>query len=199
MRAADLRMAPDSAALHPGYKERRLMSVLMLPPPRIVFIVTAAVCGGLLSYGYYLQFVEGLEPCPMCILQRLCYIAIAVITLIGALHGPQRGAVYVYGALSAVGALLGAAIAGRQVWLQHLPPELVPECGPGLEFMLEMYPLVDAVELMLRGTGECAVVDWTFLGFSIAEWSLVCFSMIFVAFITYMLIRVRNTESSHTT
>lgn len=172
------------------------MRITMLTSPRHLFIFTTAVCGALLAYGYYLQFAEGLEPCPLCIFQRLCYIAITVITLIGAIHGPLRRGVYVYGAMTAGGALLGAAVAARQVWLQHLPPERVPECGPGLDFMLEMYPLVDAVELMLRGTGECAVVDWTFLGFSIAEWSLVCFSLIFVAYIAFMLLRMRDSSFS---
>ena len=175
------------------------MPIPMLLTPRLVFIVTAAVCSGLLGYGYYLQFVEGLEPCPMCIFQRLCYMAIVVVTLVAAIHGPRRSAVYVYGMLTTAVAFLGAAIAGRQVWLQHLPPERLPECGPGLEFMLEMYPLIDAVELMLRGTGECAQVDWTFLGFSIAEWSLVCFCLIFVAYITFMLMRLRDTDSPRTT
>jgi protein dithiol:quinone oxidoreductase len=171
------------------------MHITMITSPRLVFILTAVICMGLLGYGYYLQFVDGLEPCPMCIFQRLCYIAIAVVTLIGAVHGPRHSAVYVYGVLAGVIALLGAAIAGRQVWLQHLPPDRVPECGPGLDFMLEMYPLVDAVEMMLRGTGECAQVDWTFLGFSIAEWSLVCFALIFAAYTAFMFVRIRGTDS----
>ena len=175
------------------------MRIAMITSPRLLFALTAAVCMSLLGYGYYLQFVEGLEPCPLCIFQRLCYMAIVAVTLVAAMHGPRRSAVYIYGLLTTAVALLGAAIAGRQVWLQHLPPERVPECGPGLEFMLEMYPLVDAVELMLRGAGECAQVDWTFLGFSIAEWSLVCFSLIFVAYITFIVIRLRNTHSPRTT
>ena len=160
--------------------------------PRIVFIMTAVACTSLLAYGYYLELVEGLEPCPMCMLQRICYIAIAVVSLAGAVHGPRLRAVYLYGSLTALAAMLGAAIAGRQVWLQHLPPDLVPECGPGLEFMLEVFPLAEAIKQIFMGSGECAQVLWTFLGLSIAAWSLVCFCSIFVAYITFMWMRARG-------
>jgi len=78
--------------------------------------------------------------------------------------------------------VIGGAIAGRQVWLQHLPADQVPECGPGLEFMLEVYPLAEVIKTALRGTGECATVVWTFLGGSIAEWSLACFAGLAVAY-----------------
>jgi protein dithiol:quinone oxidoreductase len=71
--------------------------------------------------------------------------------------------------------MMGAAVAGRQVWLQHLPPDQVPECGPGLEYMLEVYPLGETLAKILKGTGDCAEVDWTFLGLSIAEWALISF------------------------
>jgi len=160
--------------------------------PRIVFLLTAFACASLLGYGYYLQFVEGLEPCPMCILQRICYFAIAIVSLAGAVHGPKLRPVYVYASLTVLSAAVGAAIAGRQVWLQHLPPDLVPECGPGLAFMLEVYPLAEVIQKAFIGTGECAEVAWTFLGFSIAEWSLVCFCSIFVAYVTFMWLRASD-------
>ena len=160
--------------------------------PRLVFAVTALLCAGLLAVGYYLQFVEHIEPCPMCIFQRLCYMAIVVITVIGSLHGPRRHGVQVYSVLTVLAALIGAAIAGRQVWLQHLPADRVPECGPGLDFMLEMYPLAEVIKKALRGTGECAVVDWTLLGWSIAEWSLLCFGVIVIAYVWFMWRRARR-------
>ncbi len=160
--------------------------------PRIVFLLTAFACASLLGYGYYLQFVEGLEPCPMCIAQRICYFVIAIVSLAGAAHGPKLRAVYVYASLTVFSAMVGAAVAGRQVWLQHLPPDLVPECGPGLAFMLEVYPLAEVIQKAFIGTGECAQVAWTFLGFSIAAWSLVCFCSIFVAYITFMWMRARG-------
>ncbi len=147
----------------------------------IFFALVAATCIGLLSYGYYLQFFEGLEPCPMCILQRVCYLAAGAFAMLGAIHGPKRIGGIVYTAAIGGAAAIGAAIAARQTWLQHLPPELVPECGPDLAFMLEMYPLLETIERSLRGTGDCAEVAWTFLSLSIAEWSLVCFTGLLVA------------------
>lgn len=155
-------------------------------PPRVLFALTALGCAALLGFGYYLQFVEHLEPCPMCIFQRLCFLAIVAIAGVGALHGPHRAGVYVYGGLTIVAALIGGGIAGRQVWLQHLPADRVPACGPGLEYMLEMFPLAEVVKQALRGTGECAAVDWTFLTLSIAEWSLACFALIVLTHIVYL-------------
>ena len=149
--------------------------------PRLFFSALATTCLGLLAYGYYLQYFEHLEPCPMCIFQRLCFMAVAVIAIVGALHGPRGRGVLAYLASIGVFAVTGAGIAARQTWLQHLPPELVPECGPGLEFMLEMYPLLETLERALKGTGDCAEVSWRFLSLSIAEWSFVCFTTILLA------------------
>lgn len=154
--------------------------------PRFLFALTAVGCAALLGFGYYLQFVEHLEPCPMCIFQRLCYAAIVIITLLAALHGPRRGGVYGYGVLTVIAAGIGAGIAGRQTWLQHLPEDQVPACGPGLEYMLEQFPLAQVIKQALRGTGECAAVDWTFLSLSIAEWSLICFSAIIITYVAFM-------------
>ncbi len=142
---------------------------------RPFFLVIVLVCAGLLGYGYYLQFVEGLDPCPLCVFQRIAYMAVLIVALIGLLHGPGRNGSMIYSGLVSLFALMGAGIAGRQVWLQHLPPDQVPECGPGLDFMLEVFPLTEAVSMVFRGSGECAEVDWTFLYLSIAEWSLIWF------------------------
>lgn len=148
---------------------------------RTFFTITGIAVISLLGYGYYLEYFEDLVPCPMCIFQRLCYMAIVAVALAAVIHGPARRGGIVYCTLLALFAAIGAGIAGRQTWLQHLPPELVPECGPGLEFMLEMYPLLETIEKALIGTGDCAEVTWTFLSLSIAEWSLVCFTGMFAA------------------
>jgi disulfide bond formation protein DsbB len=111
----------------------------------------------------------------------MAYIAISIIALISAIHNPKNVFRIIYNILLIIVALIGAGIAGRQTWLQHLPPELVPECGPGLDYMLEVFPLGEALKMILSGSGECAEVQWRFIGFSIAEWSLVCFSMIVIA------------------
>ena len=143
---------------------------------RVFFAIVGAGCVGLLSFGYYLEYFQDLVPCPMCLFQRFCYMAVAAVALIGAIHGPKRIGGMLYTLLIAIIAAIGAGIAGRQTWLQHLPPDLVPECGPGLEFMLEMYPILETIKRSLVGTGDCAEVSWTFLTLSIAEWSLVVFT-----------------------
>lgn len=142
---------------------------------RIVFAGIFGACAALLGFGYYLQFGRGLEPCPMCMMQRLCFAAIAVVALVGALHAPSGIFRRVYGGFIAALAATGATIAGRQIWLQHLPPDRVPECGPGWNYMVDVYPLAEVFKQALRGTGDCAEVSWTFLSLSIAEWSLAWF------------------------
>jgi disulfide bond formation protein DsbB len=143
--------------------------------PRPFYLLLALGCSALLAYGYYLQFVDELEPCPLCIFQRIAYFTVILISLVGLIHGPGVVGIRVYSALLGVASLLGAAIAGRQVWLQHLPADKIPECGPDLEYMLEIFSYTETLEKVFTGSGECAVVDWTFLSFSIAEWSLFCF------------------------
>lgn len=135
-------------------------------------------CAGLLGFAYYLQYVENQEPCPLCILQRVAFIDLAVVFAVAALHGPRRRGAVVYSVLLFVMAGMGAAIAGRQVWLQHLPPDKVPACGPGLEYMLERFPLSDALQKIFAGSGECAEAGWRFLGLTIAGWSLLWFVLL---------------------
>lgn len=140
--------------------------------PRIGFFSGFIACLLLLGVGAYLQFVEELEPCPLCISQRLAFIATGLLFLIAAIH--NRG-IKVYAALVAVAALVGASVSARHIWLQHLPPEEVPECSPGLEYVFQHFPLADTIKLMLTGTGECAKVDWTLLGLAIPSWALIAF------------------------
>ncbi len=148
---------------------------------RLFFIALFIICLSLLGFGLYLEHFEGLEPCPLCAFQRLTYISIAVVALIAAIHNPMGIFRIVYNILLIIFALIGVAIAGRQTWLQHLPPELVPECGPGLEYMLEVFPFGQALKMIFSGSGECAEIQWQFIGLSIPEWSLLCFSSITVA------------------
>ena len=140
----------------------------------------ALVCALLLGFGYYLQYVQGLDPCPLCLVQRGFFYALMVVFAVAAMHAPLGAGRILYGILGALFAAGGAAAAGRQVWLQHLPPDKVPQCGPDLYFMLENFPLSRTLKTLVAGTGECAVVDWTFLGLSIAEWSLGWFVALFV-------------------
>jgi disulfide bond formation protein DsbB len=147
---------------------------------RVGAALGAAVCALLLGFGYYLQHVQGLDPCPLCLVQRGFFYAVMIVLAAGALHAPARAGRIAYGGFAAVLALGGVAAAGRQVWLQHLPPDKVPACGPDLYFMLENFALSRTLGTLIKGTGECAVVDWTFLGLSIAEWSLGWFAIFFL-------------------
>jgi protein dithiol:quinone oxidoreductase len=142
---------------------------------RVRFAAGAVVCALLLGYGYYLQYVQGLDPCPLCQVQRAFYYAVGLSFAAGAVHDARGRIVMLYPLLAAVFAIGGIGTAGRQVWLQHLPADKVPQCGPDLAFMLKNLPLSRTLEKLFTGTGECAVVDWTFLGLSIAEWSLFWF------------------------
>jgi len=142
---------------------------------RLPFVLVTLWCAALLGFGYYLQFAQGLTPCPLCVFQRLAFFGVLVLALPGALLGPHKSGALVLSLLLTLTAGVGAAIAGRQVWLQHLPADRVPECGPGLDFLLETSRLTETIKTVLRGSGDCAKVDWTFLDLSIAEWSLINF------------------------
>lgn len=159
----------------------------MLRSPRYFYLAVVLVCAALLGYGYYLQFNRGLEPCPLCVFQRVAYLAILGIAATGLIHGPGRPWLRIYSGLLTLAAVAGILIAGRQVWLQHLPADQVPSCGPGLNYMLEVFSLPETLKMVFTGSGECAEVHWTFLSLSIAEWSLIWFSLIAVAGLIHFL------------
>ena len=123
----------------------------------------------------------------MCIMQRYAFLVVALLALLGGVHGPKRRGSRIYAALIGVAALTGASIAARQSWMQLYPPA-IPECGPGLEFMLGSFPLAEALPMIFRGAGDCVAVDWTFLGLSIANWSLLTFTAT-IMFALWMLLR----------
>jgi disulfide bond formation protein DsbB len=148
----------------------------------------ALVCAGLLAYAYYLQYFEGQDPCPLCLLQRFFYYGILFVLAAGALHAPGRAGRIAYSIGAFAFAAGGLVVATRHVWLQHLPPEQVPACGPDLYFMVENFPLARTLQLLLRGSGQCAEVNWTLLGLSIAEWSFVWFA-IFAVFAVWLAVR----------
>lgn len=145
---------------------------------RIWFLLGFLGCAALLAIGAYLQFIEEQEPCPLCISQRIAILLTGIVFLIAAVHNPGRTGIKVYSIIGALTALAGASISTRHVWLQHLPPEEVPECGPGLEYVFDNFPLSETIRLMLSGTGDCAQVSWTLLGLSIPEWTLIAFLML---------------------
>jgi protein dithiol:quinone oxidoreductase len=144
-----------------------------------VFGMLCAVCFGLLGFGLYLQHGVGLEPCPMCIMQRYALLGVGLLCFVAALHRPHRMATRIYGLGVVVLSGTGASIAARQSWLQWNPPAFA-ECGPDLPFLLGRFPLNEALPLIFKGTGDCSVIDWTFLGLSIANWSFLNFAWIFL-------------------
>lgn len=150
------------------------MTIEGLLRPRTVFTGLLLVTAGLLAYGLWLQHARHLEPCPMCILQRYAFVAVGLVALVAAAHNPRGIGVRLYAGLIALIAVAGGSISTWQTWLQHNPPK-VADCGPGLDFMLESFPLSEALPMIFRGGGDCSKVDWTFLGLSIAEWALACF------------------------
>jgi disulfide bond formation protein DsbB len=156
---------------------------------RIGNLIGFLVCTGMLAFGYFLQFVVGLEPCPLCIFQRLLLLATGMVFLLGAIHHPVgRVGAGVYAGLIALAAGTGAAVAGRHVWLQHIPADQRPACGPALDYLLSTFGPVESLRRVLRGSGECGTVDWTLLSFSIPEWTLAVF-LVFVAWAVFLATR----------
>jgi protein dithiol:quinone oxidoreductase len=140
------------------------------------FALGLLTCIGCMAFVVvYIQHVLGLEPCPMCVFQRVAMVATALVFLAGAVHAPRGAGRWVYAGLAVLTAAAGAGIAARHVWLQGLPPDQVPACGPTLEYLMDMLPFTDVVRTILRGDGNCAVIDWSFLGLSLPGWSLVGF------------------------
>ncbi|MCC5859357.1 MAG: disulfide bond formation protein B [Ectothiorhodospiraceae bacterium] len=135
------------------------------------------LCAGMIGGAYYMELVMGLEPCPLCILQRIAVVAMGLVFLVAAVHGPRGGGRHVYGLMLLVSAGTGTAIAGRHLWLQRLPEDQVPACGPGLEYMLDVFPLMDALRMVLQGSGECAEVEKV-LGVTLPGWTLAAFILV---------------------
>jgi disulfide bond formation protein DsbB len=128
------------------------------------------VCLGLLGYAYYAQMQLHLEPCPLCIFQRIGVAALAVVFLLAAVHNPIGWGARVYGTLILLAAVLTLAVAARHVWIQHLPADQVPTCGASLNYMIEIFPLSQVIRTVLTGSGECAQVSWRFLTLSMPTW-----------------------------
>ena len=154
---------------------------------RRVFLVVSAACLLLLLFGLYLQHVVGLVPCPMCIVQRYALITVTLLAFLASLSA-KKSAYLLLSALLLLTSGFGAFVAARQSWLQWFPPEVV-SCGRDFYGMIETFPLQRLVPMIFKGGGDCTVVDWTFLGGSIANWSFLCFSGMAVLF-TAMLIRL---------
>ncbi len=144
-------------------------------PNNWLYLAGFLFASGLMGFGLYLQYVKHQEPCPLCMVQRVIFIAILVLFLLAATHGPKRLGARIYAGLIVLLSLSGVAVAARHIWIQHLPADQVPACGPGLDYMLETMPMSSVLKELLHGSGECAAKGWNFLTLGIPEWSLLCY------------------------
>lgn len=149
--------------------------MLVLRSFRLLSLVGFLACAGAMAFALWLEHFGGLEPCPMCIFQRIAMIAAGVVFLVAALHGPAGVGRWVYALLVWLTAGAGAVIAGRHVWLQSLPEDQVPACGPTLDFLVDALPIWEVVTTVLSGDGNCAIIDWSWMGLSLPAWTLVGF------------------------
>src|SRR5579872_6562606 len=131
-------------------------------------------CVALLGYAYYAQYKLGLEPCPLCIFQRIGIAALGLSFLIAGLHNPRRWGSYVYAVLIALTALAAAGVAGRHLYVQSLPPGTIPACGAPLDVLLQFTPVTQVIRKVLTGSGECSQINWKFLGLAMPAWVLIC-------------------------
>ncbi|HAF92597.1 MAG TPA: disulfide bond formation protein B [Pseudomonas sp.] len=159
-----------------------------LASPRSPFVLAFLACVLMIAAALYLEHVMGLAPCPLCIVQRICVIGFGVVCLLAAIHGPSATGRRLYAGFAALFALFGGATAIRQIWLQSIPADELPACLPSLEYMMEALPFQEIARLVLHGTAECAEVNWTMLGLSIPEWSLLGF-IAMLAFAGWQLLR----------
>lgn len=164
------------------------------PASRPLYLLSFILCIVLLAVALYMEHIMGLEPCPLCIVQRVVFIILGLISLAAMLHNPATSAASrkrpvasrVYGLLITLTGAFGAAIAGRQVWLQHQPADQLPSCLPSLDYMMDVLPFQEMLRLVFSGTADCAAVTWTFLGLSIAEYTLIAF----VGYVVFGLVQL---------
>lgn len=148
---------------------------MTLPSPRQTNLIIFLGCTALILIALYMQHVMGLAPCYLCITQRVAIITVAAIGLLACLHNPGVVGRRCYGILVALGATAGSFFSGKQLWLQSLPEDQVPACGPPADYLFDAFPLQQAISMLLRGDGNCAKVQWTFLDISIPGWTMVAF------------------------
>ena len=149
--------------------------VMPVPGPRLLYFLTGIACASMIGVALYMEHQMHLEPCPLCIMQRVGVIAVGVVALIAAAHNPQATGLKVYGGLLIGCAAAGGGVSMRQLWLQSLPEDEVPACGASLDYMLDVFPLTEVLTMVLSGDGTCAEVVWTLFGISIPGWTLIGF------------------------
>ena len=158
---------------------------------RLYSFLPVLACTLMLAYAYYVQYVDYLDPCPLCLVQRLIILVIGVLFLFTFIYPPQYLMRKIMSVLIIIVAIIGSSVSARHVWLQNLPADEVPACGPGLSYMLENFPIGSVLSDLFTGSGECAEITWRFLGLSMPTWTLITF----IGFIIYTIIWSRLKKS----
>ena len=148
--------------------------------PRQIHLIVFLLVGALIGYAAYSIKILGLEACTLCITQQFFYCVIGITSFVAFLHNPLGHLVRLYSGFIFLCAIAGAWIAGRQVWLQSLPEDEVPLCGPPLEYIIDVFPFADVLNALFMGDGNCAEIPWQFLGLSMAGWSFIWFGVIII-------------------
>ena len=146
---------------------------MTIPGRRQLNFAGLLACAGMMAYALYAEHVLFLMPCPLCVFQRMAVIGLGIVFAVAAAHNPAGVGKKVYAALVLIAAGTGAGVAGRHVWLQNLPADQVPACGPGFDYIIDSFPLSEALALIFTGSGECATIDWQFLGLSMPAWVVI--------------------------
>ena len=158
----------------------------------IHLLVVVIVAASLVFAIYYLEGVLYLEPCPLCMVDRAILVLIGLIALIALMHNSSGIMLWMYTGLGSLFAGLGIAVSARHIWLQGLPPDQVPECGPDLSYMLDVFPLAEVIKKVLSGSGQCAEVSWTFLGLTIPQQTLLLFILLLVMIIFAHIMQIKQ-------
>ena len=145
------------------------------PNSRSINAIIVLGCLGLILVALYMEYSMGLEPCPLCILQRILILATGLVSLIAFLVKPQVRGIRIFGLIGIVLSGIGSVLGVRHLWLQSLPEDQAPACGPGLEYLIDIFTPIEVLKMILEGDGSCAEVVWTFLGISIPGWTLIGF------------------------
>ncbi len=147
-------------------------------PRRWLYLLGALMVAAMFGAALYLQHVLRQDPCPLCMVQRVIFIVIGVLFAVAALHNAKALGAKIYSVFIALFALSGLGVASRHIWIQHLPKDEVPACGPGLDYMLKNFPMSEVWQELMHGSGECAAKGWTFLTLGIPEWSLIWYVLL---------------------
>ncbi|MAI41455.1 MAG: disulfide bond formation protein B [Candidatus Azotimanducaceae bacterium] len=157
------------------------------PNSRSINAIIFLGCLGLILVALYMEYSMGLEPCPLCILQRILILATGLVSLIAFLVKPQVRGIRIFGLIGIVLSGIGSVLGVRHLWLQSLPEDQAPACGPGLEYLIDIFTPIEVLKMILEGDGSCAEVVWTFLGISIPGWTLIGFIGLILLNITQLL------------